>query len=117
MCVGSISQLQGVLLKFADHYKFCSCTVAFEGFVFSLKEDPHQKKILCLPLFPLKQIMCFHHNFPLEELLRAVVGEVPVSSLGTFLLQAGAVLLNRAATRGGWPRESSSRDTALGWQS
>lgn len=111
MCVGSISQLQGVLLKFPDHYKFCSCAVAFEGFVFSLKEEPHQKKILCLPYFPLKQIMCFHRNFPLQELLRAVAGEVPVSALGTFLLQAGA------ATRGGWPRESSGGDAALGWQS
>lgn len=49
--------------------------------------------------------------------MRAVAGEVAVSALSDFLLQAGAAQLNRVVTRGGWPRESSGGDTALGWQS
>lgn len=39
-----ISSCSEFLLKFPDCYKFCSCTVAHEWFVYSLKEDPHQKK-------------------------------------------------------------------------
>lgn len=105
MCVVCIPQLQGVSLQFADHYKFCSCAVALERFVFFLKEEPNQKnnkkKILLSATLSSQANGVFPLYFLFQELWHAVVGEVPVSALCAFLLQARAVQPNRGVTRGG----------------
>ena len=79
-----ISNCREFLLKFPDCYKFYKgCTVAFEWFVYSLKEDPHKKKSCVCQAFlsrKYQQIVHFRHNFQFQENLYFVTEEgVPLN--------------------------------------
>lgn len=104
--MGSISLLQGVSLKFPGRYKFWSCAVAFERFVFSLKGEPHQKNSsLCHALLSSKWCVSFvishfrNSGMPWWERCQWALSVLSCCVQGQCS-QTGV-------TRGAWPRESS----------